>query len=62
MKIAVIVNTSRAPVIEAGALVAALKNGRPGYAAVDVYEEEPVVGASHPLLEMDNVICTPRLG
>jgi len=59
---ALIVNTSRAPIIEGGALVEALKKGRPGRAAVDVYEEEPVLGASHPLLKMDNVICTPHLG
>jgi len=59
---ALVVNTSRAPIIEAGALVEALKTGRPGRAAVDVYEEEPVLGMSHPLLKMDNVICTPHLG
>jgi len=59
---ALLVNTSRAPIIEAGALVAALKQGRPGRAAVDVYEEEPVLGASHPLIGMPNVICTPHLG
>ena len=59
---ALIVNTSRAPIIEAGALVEALKKGRPGFAAVDVYEEEPVLGANDPLLKMDNVICTPHLG
>jgi D-3-phosphoglycerate dehydrogenase len=58
---ALIVNTSRAPIIEAGALVEALKKGRPGHAAVDVYEEEPVLG-NHPLLKLDNVICTPHLG
>lgn len=57
-----LVNTSRAPIIEDGALVEALKNGRPGFAAVDVYEEEPVVGASHPLLKMKNALCTPHLG
>lgn len=57
---AVLVNTSRAGLIAPGALVAALRNGRPGYAAVDVYEEEPVV--EHPLLQMDNVICTPHIG
>lgn len=57
---AVLVNTSRAGLIAPGALVAALQNGRPGYAAVDVYEEEPVV--EHPLLQMDNVICTPHIG
>lgn len=59
---ALLVNTSRAGLIEPGALVAALKAGRPGMAAVDVYEEEPVLGAKHPLLAMDNVVCTPHLG
>ena len=57
-----IVNTSRAGLIEPGALVAALKQGRPGMAAVDVYEEEPVLGANHPLLALDNVVCTPHIG
>lgn len=59
---ALLVNTSRAPIIAEGALVAALQQGRPGFAAVDVYEEEPVVGANHPLLQMPNVLCTPHLG
>ena len=59
---ALIVNTSRAPLIEPGALVAALKAGRPGMAAVDVYEEEPVLDTSHPLLNMPNVICMPHIG
>ncbi len=59
---ALIVNTSRAPLIQEGALLEALKQGRPGFAAVDVYEEEPVVGGNHPLLKMPNVICTPHLG
>ena len=59
---ALIVNTSRAPLIEPGALVAALKAGRPGMAAVDVYEEEPVLDTGHPLLNMPNVVCTPHLG
>lgn len=59
---ALIVNTSRMRLIEPGALVQALRNGRPGYAAVDVYEEEPVLGAAHPLLHMPNVLCTPHLG
>jgi D-3-phosphoglycerate dehydrogenase len=59
---ALLVNTSRAPLIEEGALVAALEKGRPGFAAVDVYEDEPVIGANHPLLKMDNVLCTPHLG
>src|SRR5205807_476138 len=57
-----IVNTSRAPLIEPGALVAALRAGRPGMAAIDVYEEEPVRDVNHPLLNMDNVVCTPHLG
>lgn len=59
---ALIVNTSRAPIIAEGALVEALKRGRPGRAAVDVYEEEPVLGGNHPLLKLDNVTCTPHLG
>jgi D-3-phosphoglycerate dehydrogenase len=59
---ALLVNTSRAPLIEPGALVAALRSGRPGMAAVDVYEEEPVLGARHPLLAMENVVCTPHIG
>jgi D-3-phosphoglycerate dehydrogenase / 2-oxoglutarate reductase len=59
---ALIVNTSRAPIIEPGALVDALKKGRPGRAAVDVYEEEPVLNALHPLLRMENALCTPHLG
>jgi D-3-phosphoglycerate dehydrogenase / 2-oxoglutarate reductase len=59
---ALLVNTSRAPLIEPGALVAALKSGRPGMAAVDVYEEEPVLDAGDPLLAMENVICTPHIG
>jgi D-3-phosphoglycerate dehydrogenase len=59
---ALIVNTSRAPLIAPGALVAALKAGRPGMAAVDVYEDEPVHDTSHPLLTMPNVVCTPHIG
>ena len=59
---ALIVNTSRAELIQPGALLAALRNGRPGYAAVDVYEQEPIVGGDHPLLSMPNVLCTPHLG
>jgi len=59
---ALIVNTSRAPIIAKDALVNALKAGRPGRAAVDVYEDEPVMNASHPLIGMDNVVCTPHLG
>ena len=59
---AILVNTSRAGLIEAGALVRALKAGRPGMAAVDVFEQEPVLNAAHPLLAMENVICTPHIG
>lgn len=59
---ALFVNTSRAALIEEGALVAALKAGRPGRAAVDVYEDEPVLGANHPLVKMENCLCTPHLG
>src|SRR5215469_9897059 len=59
---ALLVNTSRAPLIAPGALVAALKAGRPGWAAVDVYEEEPLRDTAHPLLNMPNVVCTPHLG
>lgn len=59
---ALIVNTSRAPIIAKDALVNALKAGRPGRAAIDVYDDEPVLNASHPLIGMDNVVCTPHLG
>ena len=59
---ALLVNTSRAPIIAEGALVAALEKGRPGFAAVDVYEEEPVINANHPLLKMKNALCAPHLG
>lgn len=59
---ALIVNTSRAALIADGALVEALKAGRPGMAAVDVYENEPMRDTDHPLLHMDNVVCTPHIG
>lgn len=59
---ALLVNTSRAPLIEPGALVAALQAGRPGMAGIDVFEEEPVLDPNHPLLKMDNVVCTPHIG
>jgi D-3-phosphoglycerate dehydrogenase len=59
---ALLVNTSRAPIIEEGALAAALHKGRPGFAAVDVYEDEPVTGATHPLQKLNNALCTPHLG
>jgi D-3-phosphoglycerate dehydrogenase len=59
---AILVNTARAPLIEPGALVAALKAGRPGKAAVDVFEEEPVRDPAHPLLQLNNVVATPHIG
>jgi D-3-phosphoglycerate dehydrogenase len=59
---ALLVNTSRAPLIEPGALVQALRAGRPGMAAVDVFEQEPLRDPDHPLLRMENVVCTPHIG
>jgi D-3-phosphoglycerate dehydrogenase / 2-oxoglutarate reductase len=59
---ALLVNTSRAALIEADALVHALRAGRPGMAAIDVYEDEPLRDPDHPLLKMDNVVCTPHIG
>jgi D-3-phosphoglycerate dehydrogenase len=59
---ALLVNTSRAPLIAPGALVQALRAGRPGMAAVDVYEKEPLLDTADPLLNMDNVVCTPHIG
>ena len=59
---AMIANTSRGPIIAEGVLEAALKNRRPGLAAIDVYGSEPVYDANYPLLKMKNVICTPHLG
>jgi D-3-phosphoglycerate dehydrogenase len=59
---AILVNTSRAPLIQPGALVNALRSGRPGMAAVDVYEHEPLRDPADPLISMDNVICTPHIG
>jgi D-3-phosphoglycerate dehydrogenase len=59
---ALLVNTSRAPLIEDGALVNALRSGRPGMAAVDVYENEPLCDTGHPLFAMENVVCTPHIG
>jgi D-3-phosphoglycerate dehydrogenase len=59
---ALLVNTSRAGLIEQGALAGALTAGRPGMAAVDVYETEPLTDIGYPLLQMDNVICTPHIG
>lgn len=59
---ALLVNTSRAGLIEDDALVAALKAGRPGMAAVDVFAQEPLRDINDPLLNMPNVICTPHIG
>jgi D-3-phosphoglycerate dehydrogenase / 2-oxoglutarate reductase len=59
---ALLVNTSRAPLIETGALARALQLGCPGMAAVDVYEEEPLWETNYPLLHMKNVVCTPHIG
>jgi D-3-phosphoglycerate dehydrogenase len=59
---AVLVNTSRAPLVAPGALVDALRKGRPGMAAVDVYEKEPLRDVNDPLLTMANVVCTPHIG
>jgi D-3-phosphoglycerate dehydrogenase / 2-oxoglutarate reductase len=59
---ATLVNTSRAPLIEEGALVAALRAGRPGYAAVDVFEDEPVLDPNFPLLQFEQVVATPHIG
>jgi len=55
---ALLVNTARAELIAPGALEAALKMGHPGFAAVDVYENEPVLQGNHPLLRLDNALCT----
>lgn len=59
---AMLVNTSRAPLIEPDALVAALLAGRPGIAGVDVFEVEPLPNGHHPLLDLPNAICTPHIG
>jgi D-3-phosphoglycerate dehydrogenase len=59
---AILVNTSRAPLIEPGALVNALRAGRPGMAAVDVFEKEPLTDPDDPLLALDNVVATPHIG
>ena len=59
---ALLVNTSRAQLIAPGALEHALRAGRPGMAAIDVFEQEPLHDSNHPLLTMDNVVCTPHIG
>jgi len=58
---ALLVNTSRAELLQDGALVAALNRGRPGLAAVDVFESEPIL-QGHPLLRLENAVCTPHIG
>jgi D-3-phosphoglycerate dehydrogenase len=58
---ALLVNASRAELIEENALVAALNRGRPGMAAVDVFESEPIL-QGHPLLRLENAVCTPHIG
>jgi D-3-phosphoglycerate dehydrogenase / 2-oxoglutarate reductase len=58
----VLVNTSRAGIVEEGALAAALRAGRPGFAGVDVFDKEPVIGAADPLIGLPNAVCTPHLG
>jgi D-3-phosphoglycerate dehydrogenase len=58
----ILVNTSRAPLIEPGALIAALRAGRPGYAGVDVFEDEPVRDPDLPLLQFEQVVATPHIG
>lgn len=59
---AVLVNTSRAALIEPGAVVHALRAGRPGRAAIDVYDQEPLGDSQNDLLTMDNLVCTPHIG
>jgi D-3-phosphoglycerate dehydrogenase len=59
---ALLVNTSRAALVEPGGLLQALRDGRPGMAAIDVYDEEPLRNPDDPLLRMNNVVCTPHIG
>ncbi len=59
---ALLVNTSRAELISPGVLATALKAGRPGMAAIDVFETEPVLAANDPLLALPNALCTPHIG
>jgi D-3-phosphoglycerate dehydrogenase len=59
---ALFVNTSRAALVEPGALLTGLRNGRPGFAALDVFDDEPFDGRESPLVSMPNVLCTPHIG
>ncbi len=59
---AILVNTSRAGLIQPGALLAALRAGRPGMAAIDVFETEPVTDPADPLLALPNLVATPHIG
>jgi len=59
---ALFVNTSRAELVSPEALYQALQQGRPGFAALDVYEQEPIYDVNHPLLKLPNVLCTPHIG
>lgn len=59
---ALFVNTSRAGIVEPNALESSMRAGRPGFAAIDVFDDEPICDASHPLVSMDNVLATPHIG
>lgn len=61
-KNAILINTARAELIEKGALLKCLKNGKPSFAGIDVYDEEPIYDPNFELLKMNNVVCTPHLG
>jgi len=58
----ILINTARAELIEKGKLLKSLKAGKPSYAGVDVYEQEPIYDKNYELLKFPNVICTPHLG
>ncbi len=59
---ALFVNTSRAALLENGALINALNSGRPGFAALDVFDSEPITDSSDPLIKHPKVVCTPHIG